>query len=142
MGRPTTITEAPSDLGQQTISYTYNYAGEPLSENAPTRQFDYRYDVESRLTGLYDNGNGYYFLCNRSFNAAGQIMAETMSPGHPDQTTISRAYNRDLQPWQINYNSGSLTLQYQWGASIDANGNVTSGDDDGTLQCQVSIGCH
>lgn len=140
IGRPTSVTENPADLHGTgwTTGYTYNYLGEPTLVASPSglRTLRYTYDTEGRATALQDNGNSYYFVGSRTFNAASQLTGQQFVPTQ-NWLQGSIAYNNDGQPWQLDYiafGGNEVKLQYQWGAAIDASGNVTSNDNDGTLR--------
>ena len=141
MGRPLTVGESPAGISAQTTHYSYNYLGEMTSMTAPSGKVtNYSYDVKARLTAATDSG-GLNYLDGRTFNAADQITAQTFGDtGAAHAMTFTASYNNMLQPWQLSYapSSGSaLSLQYQWGGSIDGYGNVTSADNNGTLRALI-----
>ncbi|MGH9541323.1 MAG: RHS repeat-associated core domain-containing protein [Terriglobales bacterium] len=139
-GRPATVMENPAGLngGGWTTTYTYNYLGEPTLIASPStlRTLRYTYDIKGRPTALQDNGNSFSFISGRSYNSADQLTTQQFVPS-AGMLVEDVSYNSDLQPWQfdlLGYGSNDTKLQYQWGASIDGSGNVTSGDDNGTLR--------
>ena len=101
------------------------------------------YDLEARLASI-TNPAGCYFLANRSFTPAGQLAGQQfgVASGTP-VLAESASYNNMLQPFQMLFapaGGGGMTVQYQWGAAIDAGGNVTSADNNGSLRGLADLG--
>ena len=141
LGRPLAVTESPSGLAAETTHYSYNYLGETTAMTAPSGKVtNYSYDAKARLVQAADSG-GLKYVDGRVFNAGDQITAQTFGDtGTSHAMALTASYNNVLQPWQLSYTpaAGSpLTLQYQWGASIDTGGNVTSADNNGTVRAVV-----
>jgi len=143
MGRPTTVSEAPAGLGSFNTTYQYNYLSAVTVLGAPSsRAVNYSYDAKGRLMTAVDSAGTPTYLADRQFNAADQIVSQHIGAAQPNPIPLSftGVYNNMLQPFTMTYKgstSGNLILQYQWGATIDVNGNVTSNDNNGTLR-QVS----
>ncbi|MGH7192550.1 MAG: hypothetical protein ACREJM_03340, partial [Candidatus Saccharimonadales bacterium] len=140
MGRTATVTETNGGVGPYTTTYAYNYLGEPPSVTAPTgRVFDYGYDPDARMDQIQDGSTSTTYLGSVAYNAADEV---TSAEFGGNALTMSVSYNNTLQPFQVSYSpsgGGGVTLQFDWGATVNASGDVTSDDNDGTLRQMVDV---
>ncbi|MGH9525254.1 MAG: RHS repeat-associated core domain-containing protein, partial [Terriglobales bacterium] len=140
MGRAAQVTETNGGIGPYNTSYAYNYIGEATSITAPTgRVFNYSYDADARMVQIQDASTGTAYLGSVAYNPADEVTAEKFGG---NALAMSASYNNMLQPFQIAYSpsgGGGVTLQFQWGASIDASGDVTSGDNNGALRAMNDV---
>ncbi len=130
----------------ETTNYQYNELGEITALTAPTgRQFNYAYDAKARLTGIEDNSTGTYYLDRPSgaFNSADQIISQYLGGTTASSPLAMTAqYNNVGQLYDLKYlqsGGGGAEWQYQWGASVNSSGDVTSNDNNGTLREMIDV---
>jgi RHS repeat-associated protein len=138
MGRPklsyqVTDTEGGSGVATYSMAYSYDLAGNLISETYPSgRIITTEYDQVGRVAGVKNQATGLYYAGDASNNSAnriqyttsGAVSAVKLGNGLWEHTS----FNSRLQPTQIGLGtsssiSGTFQLDYNYGTT-DNNGNI------------------
>ena len=111
------------------LPYTYDLMGNMTSSFAPWQNsFTYTYNSAARLTavtGSYsDSQNPPNLLSGAHYNAAGQIISDTLGTGETE--TYSYTKRNQLQAESATLNSTTI---YSYGLTLAPNGDVTAAND-------------
>ena len=102
-------------------TYTYDNAGNMISDNNGTTITTYTYDYENRLTNVTTGGT---VVATYTYNALGQRIG--VKDSGTQTWTVYDGPSADANPYADFNGSGSLTVRYLFGPTV-VNGAVTTG---------------